>query len=275
MTGFDKIFPDIADRSDGPPVIAFWGADQPAGESGLRVREVGWHSHRRGQFLCVETGLVRIRTVDGAWLQPPRRVGWVPPGEMHEVSISGPVTGWGAMLSPAASEGLPERACVMGANDLLRALVRKAMTFADATVLTPAQERLAAVLLDEIREAPREPLHLPMPSDARLLRMAMHLLACPQDERPFHLLASEAGISERTARRLFLAETGMGFLQWRQQARLTLAFERLARGEAIADISDALGYANPSNFIAMFRRTFGAPPARYFARLNGGEQPAF
>jgi AraC-like DNA-binding protein len=161
---------------------------------------------------------------------------------------------------------------MMAASDLLQALVRKAMTFADATTLTPEQERLSAVLLDEIRVAPQEPLHLPMPSDPQLVRLAMHLLVTPDEDRPFATLASEAGISERTARRLFLAEAGITFLQWRQQSRLILAVERLARGEAIGDVSDALGYATPSNFIAMFRRAFGAPPARYFARTNAAQQ---
>jgi len=49
------------------------------------------------------------------------------------------------------------------------------------------------------------------------------------------------------------------------------ALERLARGEAVADIADALGYATPSNFIAMFKRSFGDSPARYFAQR--GELP--
>jgi AraC-like DNA-binding protein len=31
-------------------------------------------------------------------------------------------------------------------------------------------------------------------------------------------------------------------------------------------IADALGYATPSNFIAMFERSFGDSPARYFAQ---------
>lgn len=267
MQQMGKLYPEMADRPDGPAVIAFWGSDEPGDRSNIELREVGWHAHLRGQFFSVESGLVRIRTAKGSWILPPGRVGWVPPGEMHEVSISGPLVGWGAMLSPAASTGLPDQSCVMGASDLLRALVRKAMTFADAAVLTPEQERLTAVLLDEIRIAPQEPLHLPMPSEPRLARIAMHLLVTPQDDRPFAQLSSEAGISERTARRAFLAETGMTFLQWRQQARLTLAFERLARGEAVAEVSDAVGYATPSNFIAMFRRAFGAPPARYFARF--------
>ena len=44
------------------------------------------------------------------------------------------------------------------------------------------------------------------------------------------------------------------------------ALERLAQGEAVATVADALGYASPSGFIAMFRRAFGASPGRYFAQ---------
>lgn len=58
----------------------------------------------------------------------------------------------------------------------------------------------------------------------------------------------------------------MGFAQWRQQAGLVHALEALARGGPVAQVSDALGYATPSNFIAMFRRNFGQSPGRYFAR---------
>ncbi|MBW7568141.1 helix-turn-helix domain-containing protein [Chromobacterium subtsugae] len=41
--------------------------------------------------------------------------------------------------------------------------------------------------------------------------------------------------------------------------------EQLASGKTVAQVSDALGYASPSNFIAMFRRALGAPPAQYLA----------
>jgi AraC-like DNA-binding protein len=44
------------------------------------------------------------------------------------------------------------------------------------------------------------------------------------------------------------------------------ALERLTRGEAVAVVADAMGYATPSSFIALFRRHFGAPPAKYLAR---------
>jgi hypothetical protein len=106
MTDLAHIFSETADRIDGSPVIALWGSEEPGDARDISLRELGWHSHTRGQFLSVEAGLVRIRSQAGSWALPPRRVGWVPPGEPHEVSVSGTLIGWGAMLSPAASEGL-------------------------------------------------------------------------------------------------------------------------------------------------------------------------
>jgi AraC-like DNA-binding protein len=152
--------------------------------------------------------------------------------------------------------------------------VRRAASWTNADRLTSQQGRVVAVLLDEIRNAQREALHLPMPTDLRALRIANTLIKRPDDARTLQELAEAAGLSERTARRVFAAETGMSFTQWRQQARLTLALERLAGNEPVADVAEALGYATPSNFIAMFRRAFGEPPARYFARQRRTRSPS-
>jgi len=73
-----------------------------------------------------------------------------------------------------------------------------------------------------------------------------------------------ACMSVRTLSRQFQEETGISIGQWRQQAQLLHALERLAAGEAVAVVADALGYATPSNFIAMFRCYFGQSPGRYF-----------
>ncbi|WP_343735153.1 helix-turn-helix domain-containing protein [Acidovorax sp.] len=73
-------------------------------------------------------------------------------------------------------------------------------------------------------------------------------------------------MSPRTLSRLCQAELGSSFAQWRQQAGLVYALEALARGATVSQVADTLGYATPSNFIAMFRRVFGTSPARYFAQ---------
>ena len=44
----------------------------------------------------------------------------------------------------------------------------------------------------------------------------------------------------------------------------------MADGEAVSAVADALGYASVSAFVAMFRRSFGQPPARYFASQVAG-----
>lgn len=263
----------IAERSSGPALVAFWGSDEPDSPFRLGTFEFDWHRHVRGQFFCIESGIAHIRTPTGSWLLPPHVAGWIPPGVPHTVAVTGALSGWGVMLTPSASRILPDASCVVGVSELLRALVRRTATWHHAENLSPEQERAVAVLHDEIGRSPRQPLHLPLPSDQRLLRMTRFLTDNPHDSRSLESLSRMAGLSERTARRLFAAETGMSFTQWRQQMRLVLSLERLARGEAVANVADAFGYASPSSFIAMFRKTFGQPPARYF-KLRDTSQTA-
>ena len=122
------------------------------------------------------------------------------------------------------------------------------------------------VLLDEMRRVPHEPLHLPMPLDRQLLRIAQAVLEQPHDNRSLDDWASLGGLSARSLSRLFRVETALSFAQWRQQARLSRGLEQLAEGIPVAAVADALGYVSVSAFVAMFRRNFGQPPARYFAR---------
>jgi AraC-like DNA-binding protein len=68
----------------------------------------------------------------------------------------------------------------------------------------------------------------------------------------------------KTIHRLFSRETGMTFGQWRQQARLLFALERLAQGERIIDVALDSGYASQSAFTAMFRKHFGMPPSAFY-----------
>jgi AraC-like DNA-binding protein len=214
----------------------------------------------------VESGLVHTHTAHGSWLLPPHRAGWMPPGEQHRVTLYGPLTGWGVFLHPDLSHCLPDRPGVIGVNALMRELVHRASSWTWRAELDQRQAQVMAVLLDELRYAPREPLHLPMPVDRRLLRIAHAVLEQPHDGRSLEEWAAWAGLSARSLSRLFRAETALSFAQWRQQARLTKGLEQLADGQSVAAVADGLGYASTSAFIAMFRRCFGHPPARYFGQ---------
>jgi AraC-like DNA-binding protein len=261
-----EAFFEFIEQAGGPPLIAYWDEGGAASEYSQDTHKYDWHNHVRGQFWCVESGLVHIHTARGSWLLPPHRAGWMPPGEMHTVTLSGTMRGWGIFLAPDVCTQLPDHPCVIGVTPLMQELVHRASSWKWNAELDARQQRVMDVLLDEMLHAAHEPLHLPMPIDRRLLRIAQAVIEQPQDNRGLEDWAAWAGLSPRTLSRLFRAETALSFAQWRQQARLARGLEQLADGVPVASVADALGYASTSAFIAMFRRCFGHSPARYFGQ---------
>lgn len=257
---FDPDFLRI-DSPAGPPLIAYIVKGKPV------LGETDWHRHHRGQFMYVESGMACVRTQAGVWAITPHRIGWMPPGVEHTVRIVEPLTGWGVWVAPQATTGLPPKPSMLHGSDLMRELVYRAAEWTYREELNDEQQRLMDVLMDEMRHAqvPDNPITLPMPDDRRLLRVAETLLAHPGDTRNREQWATWAGLSTRSLTRRFREETGLSFVQWRQQARLSHALEQLGQGAAVAHVADALGYASVSAFVAMFRRSLGQSPGRYLS----------
>ncbi len=147
-------------------------------------------------------------------------------------------------------------------------IVERATRWPTGSAWNTERENLLRVLLDELRHAVPQRTRLPYPGDSRLRRIAEALLANPGDPRPAAEWARWAGLSSRSLSRLFGAETGMSFAQWRQLARLHAAVERLAAGQAVGEIAWSLGYESPSSFASAFRAVFGETPSGYSSRAN-------
>jgi AraC-like DNA-binding protein len=75
--------------------------------------------------------------------------------------------------------------------------------------------------------------------------------------------ADDIGASSRTLMRMFQKETGLSYRAWLQQMHIALALSKIANGESIAQISESLGYTNPSAFSAMFKRHLGKTPQQF------------
>lgn len=248
----------------GHPIVGY-ARDYPKGQL------IAWHSHAPAQLLYASSGLLRVEMDAGFWVVPPHRAVWIPAGTSHQVRMTTAVE----MRTLYVREGLPGLAgsCrVIAVSPLLRELI---VAFA---VLAPDYPpdgpigRLAAVILDQLRAPASAPLHLPLPQDPRLRRVAAELFANPSDRRALREWARTVGASARTLARLFEAETGMGFAAWRQQLRLHESLARLTVGEAVTSVAFAVGYDSPSAFIAMFRKALGASPQRYLS--DRGDLPA-
>jgi len=241
-----------------PLIIAFYDAQ-------AEHRELGTHSHPRGQLSGLRHGLLTIGTDAGAWIVPADHAVWLPPHHRHYGWTHGAVEGWSCYVSEAACATLPASPCTIRTSGLLREAVLRASNW-QGNDLAPKQWRLAQVILDELRAAPVEPFGSPMPRDPRLVLIARALLDDPSDGRTIQEWAQWAGIPERTLSRRFVIETGFTYTAWRQRACLMRALEMLAEGRAVTTVALDLGYDSVSAFIAFFKRALGVTPSAYFRR---------
>ena len=221
------------------------------------------HSHAKAQLIFASSGVMVVTTDTGAFFVPPHYAVWMPAGIVHRINTHGPLAMRTLYVRSDAASDLPAEVCVLKVSRLLRELVLSAVEFTDGYAKGSAQERMMLVILDQLRLQPTAPLALAMPRENRVRKVAENLLSNPADNRRLEDWAQVAGASARTLARLFQSETGMSFRTWRQQLRLQKALELLAEGRPVTSVAIDLGYESPSAFIAMFRRTLGAPPTQY------------
>ena len=248
-----------ADFQNVPGPVAAMAKDYPHGW----VQR--WHRHRRAQLLYASRGVMSVVTPHGTWVVPADRGLWIPSETDHEIVMSGRVHMRTVYVEPDAVSDLPARCCVVTISGLLRELILRAVEMPVLYAEGGPDERVARLILDELRVLPTLPLHLPNPKDARLARLCAALTSNPADGRTLSQWGQEVGASARTLARLFLAETGLSFGDWRSRARLLAALPRLAAGEKVTSIALDLGYDSPSAFISMFKRALGKTPSAYFA----------
>jgi len=220
------------------------------------------HRHHWGQLIYAGSGVMRVRAGGTLWIVPPARAVWVPAGIEHEIHGLGDFAMRTLYFTGATNERLPGQCCALEVTPLLRELVLEAVEACPIDEADEAGMRLAEVTIDRIVQAHALPLSLPLPRDSRALRLAERLQAEPSFQAELAELARDAGASPRTIQRLFLAETGLPFSQWRQRLRLLHAATLLGEGRSVTEAGLEAGYAGTSAFIAAFRKQFGVTPSR-------------
>jgi AraC-like DNA-binding protein/catechol 2,3-dioxygenase-like lactoylglutathione lyase family enzyme len=220
------------------------------------------HTHGWGQLIYAVSGVMRVRAADTLWLVPPAQAIWAPAGVAHEIWARGDFAMRTLYFAPEFAERLPADCRALDVAPLLRELVLRIVQGQRLDDAAPAERRLAEVAVDLVADASVLPVSLPMPKDARAVRLAERLKDEPACEAELDALARDAGASARTVQRLFLDETGLRFSEWRQRLRLIHAASLLAEGASVTDAGLEAGYASTSAFIAAFRKRFGRTPAR-------------
>lgn len=235
---------------------------QPLARTYPRGLYIEPHQHEWGQLLYAVSGVMWVDTPNEALAVPPQRAVWLPPGVPHGIRVVTDLQMRNLYLPQTTASTLDSTVQVLEVGRLLRELIISVVAQADEQ--PDYSEALLSLTLLELQRARRTVLRVPMPDtpDRRLLALCQSVMANPSLDIAFEQHAENAGASVRTLARLFQAELGTGFAQWRRQVQLATSAAELIQGVPVSQIARSLGYS-PSSFSDMFRRELGVSPSLY------------
>jgi AraC-like DNA-binding protein len=234
------------------------------------------HSHPWAQLAYCASGIVQVTATSGkgdgqgdevTYIVPPSRAVWIAPGARHAVHVLQAAEFRTLYIAPSVVPPGWQGCRVIVVSALLRELVGALDVPAGRALPRAREDKLTALVLDEIGRADTMELGVPLPhahtGDKRLRALCEAVLRAPAERATLAAWAVDAGASERTLARLFRTELGMSYQQWRQQAVLAHALPLLAQGMAVSHVAAASGYASDSAFTAMFKAALGQPPSAF------------
>lgn len=224
--------------------------------------QIPLHIHRRGQLLHAVGGIMRVETAEAAWILPPARALWMPPQWPHSVTMRSHTDMRTVYIDKDACADLPKQPVLAEISGLLRQLILALLEEPADYAESGRGGSVARLILTELARLRERRLAVPMPKDARALKVARALLDNSSIDHDLDRWADEAGASRRTLARIFRSETGLGFAEWRARLRAIDGLARLSDGASVAETAASVGYASPSAFSAMIHRTLGSPPRR-------------
>lgn len=234
------------------------------GRSMLAESGIVPHAHPRGQLLWAASGVLRVTSEQAIWVVPSTYAMWIPSGVYHQVNSETSAKIRNIYIDPSYSVREHEKSVVMLA---MSSLMREIMLRLTEETVSPIDEarlqRLGLVAIDELELLRPLKVRLPSGTDPRLQRLINHMVTHPDIPHALPQLSQLVGASVRTIERLFKAETGTTFRQWRSRFRLMNSLDKLTQGESTTSVAHALGYKSVSSFIAAFKNQFGYPPQEY------------
>lgn len=205
---------------------------------------------------------MRVQADDRLWLVPPQRALWAPPRVRHEIWAQGTFAMRTLYLSERLCALLPPRCEAIAVSPLLRELVLFVVRAGMLDGAKPSDRRTIGFLVDRLASPEVLALSLQMPTDKRARLVADRLRQDPSDPAELVELARYAGAGVRTLQRLFRAETGIRFAEWRRRLKLLHAAALIGGGASVTSAGLDAGYQSTSAFVAAFRAELGVTPAR-------------
>jgi len=224
------------------------------------------HSHPRGQLLWAEKGILRITSNDSVWVVPPTHAIWIPSNQSHQVSSQTDCYLRNLYIDPSYPLRRKEQSLIMLTMTPLMREVTIKLCMEQHELSEQRNKHLGLVAIDELEVLDSFNNEIHAGKDPRLQRLISCIVQSPNQTQSLHTLSELAGASVRTIERLFKAETGMTYRQWRSRFRLMNSLGELSDGKSTTTVAHLLGYKSVSSFIATFKVQFGCTPQEYNIR---------
>ena len=214
------------------------------------------HTHQWPQLLYSKRGALKVKLAESIWIIPPRRALWVPAQTEHSLFMSSDLELRTLYFRPdPLIVNLSRRA--INVSGLLHEAILRVCQQHRLDDRSEADRCIYGVILNELKGSSATGYNLVMPIDDRAKKAAKKMLAADSDLKD---ALTYAGLTRRTAERIFAKQTGMSPAQWLRMSRLTQSMIALASGEPINKVSHDAGYQSRSAFSQAYKSVFGIPP---------------
>lgn len=236
-------------------------------EAFLPNTETRSHSHDWGQVQLISGGILEMHAENTRFLAPPHLAIWVPAGVMHYSYNRKPLDYCSVNISPELTRRFPTTTSLIKVTPIVSAIIDDCRLRNVNIASTEADQRLIAVLLDQLSFQQEELHFLPFSGHKYLSPILTYVEENPTDDTPLRLWAERVHTTERTLARYCQNELGMSFTEWRLRVRYLFSMDLLRSGQSVKEVALTLGYHQASPFISMFKRYAGVTPEQYKKRL--------
>ena len=227
----------------------------------LGRHDSGMHKHQKGQLLYAPRGCMNFALSNSVCILPPTKAVWIPPDTVHRAFMTN-VVAYRSLYFDYNAFRCPDSITIIEVSELLKALINK-MAFWPVDKPEIEMNNCTALFWEEFDHSKTYSYELPLPTDRRLnsfrLRVSDEAFLAPD----LVTLANSAGASTKTVTRIFKAETGMSYQEWKQQWRTLKAIELLCRERQVSDVAHWLEFSSDSAFIAFFKKQMGQTPLSF------------
>lgn len=227
------------------------------------------HSHKKGQFLYTEGGIVHIELADRTFFLPARHYMWIPSQVAHSIRADSADVIMRNLYFPI-SEGDPHFFREIGVYPVTDLLLQMILFTKDWTGnITPRDQAhfaFVVALKSILPELGGERITLALPStrDVRLSKVVAYLHQNTDENIGFSQLASQFNFTERTLSRLFQKDAGLSFIQYFTLLRVIKSLSLLLEGNlSVNEIALAVGYSSTPTFSNTFTKMVGIRPSDY------------